>query len=403
MDTGTYLDTAAYGQYSENVKNIQLALQKLGYWTNPNLKATGFFGEVTRLSLINFERSNLQLTDSDISYVNGNDSAYTSSGVGTMSISDTFKGIHKFIANKLDEVANGKTVNTYTIVANFYLGEMDAVIDTAKGSYYAVTHLDRTAEGIVFLVRACKPGTPESVVMNYVIMYSFEQAKTEFTEADPNKKARMIGRVVGEIAIAVIGTKGVTAAMDAIKASAKSGQLGVWLGKYGKGIKIGDDIAASVGGMTDAASQLSEAVATRAARLSASEITKVTGGVWKPAKTCALKNVKESVLKYLGDSGMAGNPTRLENIHPKLQQLYDNFISQYGGSLKDWPIENCAEWNAINQALWADSNAELSDFVFYTVDVSTGAFEAPCANCQRLFKGAYYFDGQEIKVVDIID
>ena len=70
------LKSAAYHESSENVKSIQKALVKAGYWINPdgsssNQTPTGYFGEVTRASLIKFQKEKMGLSDSEIYYSNG--------------------------------------------------------------------------------------------------------------------------------------------------------------------------------------------------------------------------------------------------------------------------------------------------------------------------------------------
>jgi len=53
---------AAYGETSENVKKIQQVLMSMNYWTGRSGdKASGYFGDVTRESLINFQTGYMKL------------------------------------------------------------------------------------------------------------------------------------------------------------------------------------------------------------------------------------------------------------------------------------------------------------------------------------------------------
>jgi cytidine deaminase len=48
-------------------------------------------------------------------------------------------------------------------------------------------------------------------------------------------------------------------------------------------------------------------------------------------------------------------------------------------SLTDWQITNCAEFNAVNNALL--NGAKLENLTVATVWTDTGAVAPPCANC----------------------
>ena len=67
------IETAGYGETSENVKKIQQVLMKMDYWTGKSGdKATGYFGEVTKESLINFQTGYMKLGKGELYDKKGN-------------------------------------------------------------------------------------------------------------------------------------------------------------------------------------------------------------------------------------------------------------------------------------------------------------------------------------------
>ena len=66
------IQTAKYKDENDNVSKIQDILIKLGYWAGAaDDKATGYFGDVTKKSLINFQLGFMKLKESDLYYENG--------------------------------------------------------------------------------------------------------------------------------------------------------------------------------------------------------------------------------------------------------------------------------------------------------------------------------------------
>ena len=149
---------------------------------------------------------------------------------------------------------NGPAI--FSVTDNFLLGVTDAAIENAKGIWDFITHPIESAKdiakGIVFLDKALDLGTEENKILVTVVDKAMKQAWNDFSEGNADKKARMIGRAVGEIVLAVVRTKGTTAAKDAIKASAESGKLGEMLGKVGRGASKADEVAVSLGKIGEA-------------------------------------------------------------------------------------------------------------------------------------------------------
>lgn len=78
---------------------------------------------------------------------------------------------------------------------------------------------------------------------------------------------------------------------------------------------------------------------------------------------------------YYGNSGTISN-----NINKVLQARMPN------PSLQKWPVANCAEFNAVNNAL--NSGAKITNLDVATVVVKTGQAFPMCKNCQITIFGA---------------
>ena len=58
-------------------------------------------------------------------------------------------------------------------------------------------------------------------------------------------------------------------------------------------------------------------------------------------------------------------------------------LDTVGSTQTNYPLNNCGEFNAINNAL--NSGVSVSDLRVYSVDRLSGAYKAPCVNCQNLY------------------
>jgi filamentous hemagglutinin len=137
------------------------------------------------------------------------------------------------------------------MVTNFLLGVKDAVVSTVNGLIDGIKYVWnnplQTIEGVTFFSRALHSGTEENDLLVQMIEESGKELSKEFIEGDADKKARMLGQAVGEVLLALVSTKGVTAAVDAIKAGIKSGELASWFSKFSKGTATAEDIANGLG------------------------------------------------------------------------------------------------------------------------------------------------------------
>ena len=74
---------------------------------------------------------------------------------------------------------------------------------------------------------------------------------------------------------------------------------------------------------------------------------------------------------------MNNNPTS-NAINPQMQ-----------GTMANYPLENCGEFNAINNAL--NNGADINALRVYSIDRAGGNYKAPCINCQNLYGNIVYF------------
>lgn len=94
---------------------------------------------------------------------------------------------------------------------------------------------------------------------------------------------------------------------------------------------------------------------------------------------------------YYGISGYKSNPTRrvdANNITITNNMLAD-MINNLGESLTNYPIDNCGEFNAINNALF--DGASITDLCLYSINISNNVYWTPCPNCQSLYSSYVTF------------
>ena len=113
------------------------------------------------------------------------------------------------------------------------------------------------------------------------------------------------------------------------------------------------------------------------------DITKTTGEkITSKVVTAAIDTNTGEI--YYGVSGMNNNPTR-GIINPQMQAILDSV----NGSMTNYPLEKCGEFNAINNAL--NNGVDLNALRVYSVDRISGNYKAPCINCQNLFDKLIHF------------
>ena len=113
------------------------------------------------------------------------------------------------------------------------------------------------------------------------------------------------------------------------------------------------------------------------------DITKLTGGkINSKVVTAAIDTNTGDI--YYGISGMNNNPTR-SATNPQMQAILDSV----DGTMTNYPLENCGEFNAINNAL--NNGVDINALRVYSVDRVVGNYKAPCINCQNLYGNIVQF------------
>ena len=119
-------------------------------------------------------------------------------------------------------------VTGLTIGQNFLLGMFDSAYSIGDMIYSIADDPINALEGIVFILKAISPTgiiTGESATFISGIVSSAEKCIEEMGDGNANTIARKLGRVVGDIVIAIIADKGVNYAKTAISESLDIGLL----------------------------------------------------------------------------------------------------------------------------------------------------------------------------------
>ncbi|GLC30968.1 hypothetical protein bsdE14_23780 [Clostridium omnivorum] len=139
----------------------------------------------------------------------------------------------------------GTTVTPTTIMYNFFKGIVEAGKENIDGIWNFIKNPIKSAiemaQGIAFLKRAATAGTEE----NIAFMSGIAREIANFAIGDGNEKARIIGKIAGEILITVLATKGMSALKNIIQDSAKAGNLAELI-EIGKNRKIGSAEVGSI-------------------------------------------------------------------------------------------------------------------------------------------------------------
>lgn len=104
------------------------------------------------------------------------------------------------------------------------------------------------------------------------------------------------------------------------------------------------------------------------AELRAAELRETLTKSKQPRATSAAVDAETGKV-YYGDSESIA-----EDIHPLIRERMPD------PSLEKWPVANCAEFNACNNALL--NGAKLEDLTVHTVKVKTGEPFPRCNNCR---------------------
>jgi len=128
-------------------------------------------------------------------------------------------------------------------VTQFTLGVWDAVTSTGEGLWQIVSHPVQTVislpSAIAYMVKAVVPGTEENLIVGTIAL----QVMAEMEENSFQENARYVGRITGEILIALLVSKGIDKGMEAVKSSAQTGKIGKIISLVAKGEDSADNIA----------------------------------------------------------------------------------------------------------------------------------------------------------------
>lgn len=113
------------------------------------------------------------------------------------------------------------------------------------------------------------------------------------------------------------------------------------------------------------------------------DITKTTGGKINSKVVTAAIDINTGDI-YYGISGMNNNPTR-NATNSQMQAILDSV----NGTMTNYPLENCGEFNAINNAL--NNGVDINALRVYSIDRVGENYKAPCINCQNLYGNIVHF------------
>lgn len=130
----------------------------------------------------------------------------------------------------------------------------EGAVRAIEGTFHCITHPVETAQGIAFLYKASHPieYPQESALLGEIVKAAYDKCRDEFVNGDANTRATMIGRVVGEFVVGLIGSKGITKATSALKSLNASGRFAGLMRYFVRGEKSADEIAAIMEGAADA-------------------------------------------------------------------------------------------------------------------------------------------------------
>lgn len=272
----------------------------------------------------------------------------------------------------------------------FGKGLWDAVVSTAEGLWNAVTHPIETAKGVV-----------------HVISHPIETAKSvwdsikkswneDIINGDADSRGHWFGRAFGEIALAVVGTKGADKAVKLIKGSkvveVPGGVKIVEGSKTGgdKGLNRLEYLHNKYGRFTTEELHnrinLREAVAREVERLDQSGLSKREIG---PAVAGTLD--KTTGKYYFGINNTSGD------LPPILHPIIESRLLHMPTNVKDgyqftYGAGSHAEVYSLNQALLANPNAKMDDLITHVVRSGkklkpAGMMMPRCPHCVFITEG----------------
>ncbi|QAA34161.1 Ig-like domain-containing protein [Clostridium manihotivorum] len=122
---------------------------------------------------------------------------------------------------------SGSKVTALTLIGSFLGGIKDAAADNLQGMFQIITHPIKSAEAVGFLLYAANnKDSEEYKMLMEMVKNELDEIANKFTNGDGNVKARMIGRAVGELFIAVVGPKGIKQGLELLSKVSKGTKLG---------------------------------------------------------------------------------------------------------------------------------------------------------------------------------
>jgi hypothetical protein len=127
---------------------------------------------------------------------------------------------------------SGSKVTALTLIGSFLGGIKDAAADNLQGMFQIITHPIKSAEAVGFLLYAANnKDSEEYKMLMEMVKNELDEIANKFTNGDGNVKARMIGRAVGELFIAVVGPKGIKQGLELLSKVSKGTKLGALVQK----------------------------------------------------------------------------------------------------------------------------------------------------------------------------
>ncbi|MBU3133903.1 hypothetical protein KPL40_15850 [Clostridium gasigenes] len=123
-----------------------------------------------------------------------------------------------------------QVINVGSVIYNFGLGMFDAAKGTVEGICSMLANPIDTIKNLgeaafQLTIMAKMQGTSVEVVVLKQIIAAVSEMISDFDNGTLNKKARIIGRLVGEILLCVIGNKGFKYTIEGIQTVAKNSKF----------------------------------------------------------------------------------------------------------------------------------------------------------------------------------
>lgn len=161
---------------------------------------------------------------------------------------------------RLVQTTNTDGHNPYDIPGGIKQGVFDSSASLVK----SLLHPLETFNAAISIILAIQdPNSQWGVQFQDIINTLANQTWDSITGGDSYEKGKIVGRFFGDIAIGVIGTKGMSAAVDALKASTQSGRLATLISRINSGTvttnMVIDEVETVAGAITQLGDDLARA------------------------------------------------------------------------------------------------------------------------------------------------